>query len=744
MSNEKFKNVAQVIFLILSLLIPSQSGIANQAEASINIGNSTPGDIGWSSGFVVNGTDRGANVIAIDGNKIYVGGFFNSIGGTLANNIAMWDGTTWTALGNGIDQNVIALAIDGRGNLYAGGLFVMAGDTHAYSIARWDGQNWTSLGSGIHGLVASLAVDGFGNVYAGGHFDNAGGVEAHNIAKWDGSSWSALKSGISSSVDASGELVYTLAIDRFGFLYAGGRFTHADSRPANNIARWDGNNWSVLGDGITGLFPNSIIVWTLATDNRGNLFVGGMFDLAGDVPVNSIAKWNGENWSDVGGGVQSTNAKTDVTVRSLVADGGILYVGGTFDITGEISAGGIARWNGLEWENMNGGVWREGSHGDIYNLAIDRDGYIFATGSFFLAGGVCAYGLAVWDGSNWSGLGAETTLDGPVNTMIADRHGGYYFGGSFMCAGGKVVNHIAHWDGVTWSGLGSGLANMNDTTILRALALDQAGNLYVGGNFTYAGGNFARNIARWTGSNWEAIGEGLANNVTSLALDSQDNLFAGGLFYISGSNPPQYSGIARWDNNQWELSGTGFTNYVQAMGFDEQDRLVVGGDFSAIGEVAAYGIARWNGQSWEPLAEGFSNHVMTLLIVEETIYAGGLFGIWKFQAGSFESIGGGISSPLTEKAFISALTMDGQGRLVIGGEFEKAGQVVANNIARWDGQRWEALGSGFKDGSVQSLIYDASGKLLVGGSFTQVGGKVSRNLAIWKEPFYQWLPLVGN
>ena len=89
------------------------------------------------------------------------------------------------------------------------------------------------------------------------------------------------------------------------------------------------------------------------------------------------------------------------------------------------------------------------------------------------------------------------------------------------------------------------------------------------------------------------------------------------------------------------------------------------------------------------------------------------------------------------------MAFDKQGRLIVGGSFDKAGDVAANNIARWNGTRWESLGSG-TNSWVSSLLVDDNGNLFVGGGFSQAGGKVSRNLAIWTEPTYIWLPLVSR
>ena len=55
------------------------------------------------------------------------GGDFTTAGGVAANHIAKWDGSAWSALGSGMNGNVLALTLDSSGNLYAGGDFTIAG-----------------------------------------------------------------------------------------------------------------------------------------------------------------------------------------------------------------------------------------------------------------------------------------------------------------------------------------------------------------------------------------------------------------------------------------------------------------------------------------------------------------------------------------------------------------------------------------------------------------------------------------
>jgi hypothetical protein len=89
-------------------------------------------------------------------------------------------------------------------------------------------------------------------------------------------------------------------------------------------------------------------------------------------------------------------------------------------------------------------------------------------------------------------------------------------------------------------------------------------------------------------------------------------------------------------------------------------------------------------------------------------------------------------------AGIGALAVDGGGDLYIGGAFEIAGGVGVNNVAKWSGGAWSALGSGV-DGNVSAMAVDAGGNLYVGGNFTTAGGVSASNIARWNGT--SWSPL---
>ncbi len=428
----------------------------------------------WFYDFIIGSVWRNGKVTSLtvfDG-ELCVGGVFGTAGSVTANRIAKWDGSQWSALGSGMNNDVYALAVH-DGELYAGGGFTTAGGVAANRIAKWDGNQWSARSSGMNSEVRALAVHD-GELYAGGGFTTAGGVAANHIAKWDGNQWTPLGLGTNG-------VVHTLALFN-GELYAGGEFSSAGGVAVNSIAKWDGNQWAPLESGVGTWWSDWFIpgsIWnpgtvTALTVFDGELCVGGVFQIAGSVTVNHIAKWDGSQWSPLGSGMSGG-------VSALAVHDGELYAGGDFTTAGGVAANRIAKWDGSRWLALGSGM-----SSAVSALAM-LDGELYAGGGFTTAGGVAANRIAKWDGSQWSALGSG--MNSEVRAL-AVLDGKLYAGGQFTTAGGVAANRIAKWDGSQWSALGSG---MNSQVF--ALAV-HGGELYAGGSFTTAGGKVSPYLAQ--------------------------------------------------------------------------------------------------------------------------------------------------------------------------------------------------------------------------------------------------------
>lgn len=91
-----------------------------------------------------------------------------------------WNGTAWSALGDGVNSVVRTLAWDpSNGHLYAGGGYLYEGCDSLNCIDVWDGATWSDLDNNTNGGVLALAWDADNKqLYAGGYFTIAGGQVA--------------------------------------------------------------------------------------------------------------------------------------------------------------------------------------------------------------------------------------------------------------------------------------------------------------------------------------------------------------------------------------------------------------------------------------------------------------------------------------------------------------------------------------------------------------------------------------
>ena len=156
------------------------------------------GDEPWDDGFLLTGTDGSVMAVAVNGTNIFIGGYFDHAGDIPAENIAKWDGVSWSSLGYGLDSAVNGLAVSGT-DLYACGNFVQNAELTITlnHIAKWNGSSWSALGSGLNSQALAVATNGT-DLYVGGFFTQTGdgSVILNRIAKWNGSSWTALGSGL--------------------------------------------------------------------------------------------------------------------------------------------------------------------------------------------------------------------------------------------------------------------------------------------------------------------------------------------------------------------------------------------------------------------------------------------------------------------------------------------------------------------------------------------------------------------
>ena len=668
------------------------------------------------------------SIVVAPSGLVYMGGDFSVCAQTEAARVVAYEPRTKQFLPLGVDAangisgdifgGVYALALDGD-NLLVGGGFSQAGGVAVHSLARWDGERWSPIGmapdDGVLGLVYDIKVVG-GSIYVAGLFSSAGGQPASHIARWNGLSWFTYAGGVGGGPDAT---TYVNAVLVEGNeLYVGGVFSQAGNLPANSIARWNGGNWSALGNGA----DNGVdgVVYELTRFN-GELIVAGAFQRAGPLPANSIASWNGSGWGLLGSLEANGMSGAAIAVR---VSGSQLFVGGNFGDAAGVPASNIARWDGSRWSGLGEGEGN-GVNNTVWSLGGSAQA-LYAGGQFDLAGGQSANAAALWNGSAWSAL-EENEGTGLNNQVfaLAVVDGELKAGGGFTRAGDRIANRVASWNGSRWASLGEGEANGVSDGVL-ALA-SYAGELYAGGAFQQAGGQPVGQIARWNGLRWADVGGSLDQNALVFALTTIDGaLYAGGDFRSVGG--VSANKIASWNGQQWTALGVGSANgvsideFIAVYAIHQHDGAIfVGGSFTEAGGQSAHYIARWDGSSWSPLGSaevnGTNNPVHALASYQGTLYVGGAFstaggtdieGIARWTGSQFEPVGGGIAG------LVLAMVVAGD-ELYVGGSFSAVDGQPANGLARWNGQRWEGLAVDAPPQIVRALAADGT-SLYAGGA----------------------------
>ena len=546
------------------------------------------------------GVDGRVVDLAVNDENVFVVGDFTSAGGVPARGIARYEFASgaWSGIGLGGEAGSLSIAFLALADsaLYVGGRFESIGDIAAHNVARYDvgSETWSALGPGVSGLFVMEVLDG--NLYVANP-GGVGGIPVGGLARWDGEAWSAVGTP---NPDASPVSVRDIAGGPDGDVYIIGGFSSYDfwsvfGVPADGVARWDGETWHAVGNGLP--WEGSRIV-AGAANGETLLYVGGetVFIPERVHPINFLRRLDGSAWKPVGsdrhGGVSGH-------VLSVTSHLDRLCIGGAFTFAGVHRTNNVAcRRPGGPWESLVGGA-----NGPVFEVTFAPDGTLYAGGFFSIMGDATARGVAAWDGESWRPLG-----DGPgnsVHTLSLMPDGQLVAGGSFG---------VRIWNGAGWSPLDD--EDWEGTTYSLVVGVD--GIIYAGGEYQKSDGVAEANVLQWNGSTWTPL-EGLGSlPVTAMVWGPDGFLYAGGAF----------EGVWYWDGQDWvRLGEKGSQPHdIYALASDGTT-LLAGGSFFLTGATGeSRNLARWTGSQWKGVAGGIDGTAVRALDLSESdVYVGGIF-----------------------------------------------------------------------------------------------------------------------
>ncbi len=342
---------------------------------------------------------------------------------------------------------------------------------------------------------------------------------------------------------------------------------------------------------------------------------------------------------------------------------------------------------------------QQGLNGDVLSLSLQADGNIVAGGNFTSVNGIPRNHFArfLGDGSlDPTFLSGLSGADGAVNVVLVQTDGSVLLGGTFGNVDSVVRNNISRVvpDGTLDTAFSPGAGADNSVFSLGETFIGGVRKIYVGGAFTLFGGVTQPGIVR---------------------LNENGTVDAG--FVSSGVNGIVYA-IATYP-----------TNSIFA------GKVVIAGSFTTVNGVSQANIARLNadGSLDTNFVVNADAIVRTLAIqTDGSVFAGG----------EFAHINGGVATRLAhintdgslDTAFstaaapgidftVTAIGLQSDNRIVVGGQFLTANGLIRNHIARLLPSGAPDLTINFGDGAngdVDAIAIQPDDQMiLIGGGFTE-------------------------
>lgn len=719
-----------------------------------------------SDKILESGFNGNVNSLLKIGNKLYVGGGFDTFGlsqrfyGIIDQNLGY--PTKKYPQANG---SVYTSVSDGNGGWYIGGSFTMVGDSVRNNAAHIDADGRvTGWSPNLNSRVNSIVIFN-GRIFIGGQFTTVAGQTRNYFTEVNNTKGGPV--GLNFNVTY---FVNVLKVNN-GNLFVGGSFTHFGGLARPNLA-------------VFNLISNTVLPTRLLSCNgsinalqvfNDKIYFGGTFTTVNSVTRTRLAALdtasNLLSWSPTSGGA----------VEVIEYDQGRVFVGGTFNNINGISNSPLAVLD------ANTGAFHVVSppvSGFVYGIGIVGDKIFIGTSSL-LSNGQTKRGLVAYD--------RQSLAIHQSNDYLCDVAGSVYTivesGNSLFVGGSASAVGYKHRKGAACIDLSKKLVNFWNPTITSSGAINTMlksdSGIYLGGNFTAINSTSRGRIAEvdtlfggllsWNpnansdvskiteienklyiaGSFSTILGQtrnrvAMLSKTTRLLTPWSPNVSAtvedidgiGNRLFLIG-NFTTVNGVARSEFAELDTVGTGtlqaFNPFTVSPNFNTvkviNERLFIGCGASSLSVMGKYrsGVVIFN-LSTNQLSDFTMNisngAVNTFASYNGKIYTGGTYssiGILRRErfAAIDASTGIPIDWEITGVIAIRSMALK-YDKLWLAGVFttidgNSRGHLACYSLSTRTILGWNPNASGF----VNKIVVD-KGKIFVGGEFTTVGG-ISRN-----------------
>ena len=357
----------KLIFLFLALLIVAcgSDDVVGGDGSTDDGGNANDNSYQWSPA-----TDLGdplkpyngdpSNLLAANVNKIlsfndnlYIGGDFETIGGQIIRSLAMWNGTTFTQVGN-FNSPVVDLIV------FNNKLYIQVAINNGQELYSWDGGSLQQV------FYQSIQTPSWGECI-GVPMILAENYEYGRLRKKT-EKWTVH--------------------NNYLFMYA----KPECSIWGNNyiLMKFDGSNFSWHSDsasshGILASYNNGLYA-TKVFDNNTNEIKEGVYKWTGSYDNDNTAS---TGWENISGEVLS-----DPEINDMIVYNNQLLIGGDFETIDGLTIENFALYNGSSWSSVPDWLGANGWPSEPIDLKIDSNGDL-----------ICVFDTGPWDGRWFQGIG---------------------------------------------------------------------------------------------------------------------------------------------------------------------------------------------------------------------------------------------------------------------------------------------------------------------------------------------------
>lgn len=283
------------------------------------------------------GTDGEVRVMhELANGNLLVAGEFTAAGGAPASRVAVWNGSAFVPLGDGV-QGIVNCAVEHDGDLYLGGAMLEGGS----DLAVWDGAAWSyqTVFEGKYAVIKALHVHE-GVLHAAGSILGFAGQD-DRVQRLVAGLWEPVGGVLNAAI-------HDLDTHE-GVLVAAGEFTALESDPGASllhVASLNGDEWQPLAGGLDGTVHDLLVY-------DGALYAGGAL-FNNIAPAFGLARLtSGANaWEPLMPNLPQYIYETvgPPRILRLARHDGSIYFGGVFGISSSIMLFGynIGRWDGID------------------------------------------------------------------------------------------------------------------------------------------------------------------------------------------------------------------------------------------------------------------------------------------------------------------------------------------------------------------------------------------------------------